>query len=59
MTEENCTADERVRKERKMKEVTVMADDGGTEIENEGWFDGKLPLQSVPVKGAFALGKKL
>ena len=40
-------ADERERKERKMKEVRVMADDGGTEIENEEWFDGKLPLLSV------------
>ena len=41
VTEERWTADERERKERKMKEVIV------TEIENEGWFDGKLPLQSV------------
>ena len=28
-------------------EVRVMEDDGGTEIEKEGWLVGKLPLQSV------------
>ena len=32
-----------------MNEVRVMADDGGTEIEKEGWLVGKLPLQSVLV----------
>ena len=40
-------ADERERKERKMKVMRVMEDDRGTEIQNEGRFDGKLPLQSV------------
>ena len=24
--------------------MRVMADDGGTEIEEEVWFDGKLPV---------------
>ena len=42
MTEKKWMANERERKERKSEN-----DDRGTEIENEGWFDGKLPLQSV------------